>query len=94
MFQARHRVVLFQSEMYRTRAELELLANVCLGGSQRFERDRSTDRLDSDDDEEMEADSDEDEKWPQQEVVLRKEARDYSARFTQIIFCRSFTKPF
>ena len=29
MFQAHHRVVLFQSEKYRTRAKLELLANVC-----------------------------------------------------------------
>jgi len=37
--------------------------------------------LDSDDDEEMEMVSEEEEKWPPQEVALRREARDYSARF-------------
>ena len=36
--------------------------------------------LDSDDDEEMEMVSEEEEKWPPQEVALRGEARDYSAR--------------
>jgi len=37
--------------------------------------------LDSDDDEEMEMVSEEEEKWPPQEASLRREARDYSARF-------------
>ena len=37
--------------------------------------------LDSDDDEEMEMVSEEEEKWPSQEVALRREARDYSARY-------------
>jgi len=37
--------------------------------------------LDSDDDDEMEMVSEEEEKWPPQEVALRREARDYSERF-------------
>lgn len=36
---------------------------------------------DDDDDEEMETVTEEEEKWPPQEVALRREARDYSARF-------------
>ena len=40
--------------------------------------------LDSDDDEEMETVTEEEERWPPEEVALRREARDYSARYQYI----------
>ena len=46
-----------------------------------FLKEVDEEELDSDDDDEdMEMVSEEEEKWPPQEVALRREARDYSAR--------------
>merc|ERR1712181_182967 len=46
------------------------------------DNDNDEEELDSnDDDEEMDTVSEDEEKWPSLEVALRREARDYSARF-------------